>query len=140
VSEVPDEKEKVIEFLKTNSLWNKVSPDERTLFLKEELTDQEHINISWRTEAIWLLLWTINKVDNLELPTEQVEVNEIITRLPEFLDDPQNFIHSATIRPTTEILDTADLTYRLHWAARNADLTKKTMPANLSLSVIIERH
>lgn len=140
VSEVPDERENVIDFLKTNSLWDKVSPDEKELFQKEELTDQETANISWRSEGVWLLLWSINKVDKLELPTEQVEIPKIVSRLPEFLTDPTEFIKSAIIRPTTEILDQSDLIYRLHWATRNADLNNQPMPANLDLSIIMERH
>ena len=140
VSEVPDERENVIEFLETNLLWDKVSPDEKELFQKEELTDQETTNISWRSEGVWLLLWTINKVDKLELPTEQVEIPKIVSLLPEFLTDPTEFIKSAIIRPTTEILDQSDLIYRLHWATRNADLNNQPMPANLDLSIIMERH
>ena len=140
VSEVVDERENVIDFLKTNSLWDKVSPDEKELFQKEELTDQETANISWRSEGVWLLLWTINKVEKLELPTEQVEIPEIVSRLPEFLTDPTEFIKNANVRATTEILDASDLIYRLHWATRNADLNNQPMPANLDLSIIMERH
>ncbi len=140
VSEVPDERENVIEFLETNLLWDKVSPDEKELFQKEELTDQETTNISWRSEGVWLLLWTINKVDKLELPTEQVEIPKIVSLLPEFLSDPTEFIKNAIVRPTTEILDQSDLVYRLHWATRNADLNNQPMPANLDLSIIMERH
>lgn len=139
-SEVPEERENVIDFLKTNSLWDIVSPDEKGLFQKEELTDQETANISWRSEGIWLLLWTINKVDKLELPTEQVEISEIISRLPKFQTDPSEFIKTSIVRPTTEILDQSDLIYRLHWATRNADLNNQPMPANLDLSIIMERH
>src|SRR5690606_758041 len=140
VSEVHDERENVIEFLETNLLWDKVSPDEKELFQKEELTDQETTNISWRSEGVWLLLWTINKVDKLELPTEQVEIPKIVSLLPEFLTDPTEFIKNAIVRPTTEILDQSDLVYRLHWATRNADLNNQPMPANLDLSIIMERH
>jgi Domain of unknown function (DUF4272) len=139
-SEVPDERENVIDFLKTNSLWDKVSQDEKVLFQKEELTDQETANISWRSEGVWLLLWTINKVDKLELPTEQVEISEIVSRLPKFLTDPSEFIKAAIVRPTTEILDASDLIYRLHWATRNANLNNQPMPASLDLSIIMERH
>lgn len=140
VAEVPDKRENVIDFLKTYLLWDKVSPDEKELFQKDELTDQEAVNISWRSEAVWLLLWTINKVDKLELPTKQVEVSEIVSRLPKFLTDPKKFIETATIRATTEILDISDLIYRLHWATRNAGLNKQTMTVNLSSSVVVERH
>ena len=37
VSEVPDEKEKVIDFLKSTLLWEKVSPNEKEIFQKEAL-------------------------------------------------------------------------------------------------------
>ncbi len=140
ISEVPDKRENVIDFLKTNLLWDKVSPDEKELFQKEELTDQEATNISWRSEGVWLLLWTINKVDRLELPTQQVEIPQIVSRLPGFLTDPSEFIKTTTVRPTTEILDQSDLIYRLHWATRNADLNNQPIPANLDLSIIMERH
>ncbi|NOS94520.1 MAG: DUF4272 domain-containing protein [Cyclobacteriaceae bacterium] len=140
VAEVPDERENVIGFLKSNSLWENVSPYEKELYQKEGLSNQEEVNISWRTEAIWLLLWTINKVQKLELPQEQVEINEILTRLPQFLTSPKKFIENAMLRPTSEILDASDLIYRLHWAAREADLKKQPMPASLNLSIMMERH
>ncbi len=140
VSQVPQEREKVIDFLKAYLLWDKVSPDEKELYQKEALTNQESVNISWRSEAVWLLLWAINKVDKLALPTAEVAVNEIVCRLPEFLTDPKEFVETATIRPATEILDMADLTYRLHWATRDAYLNGRTIPANLSSSIIMERH
>lgn len=140
VSEVPGGASEVIAFLKTNDLWDKVSPDEKELFQKEKLTRQEEINISWRTEAIWLLLWTIHKVEELALPTQEIEPNDILERLPEFLSDPTDFINEVTLRPTSAILDMSDLIYRLHWAARNADLNGEPMPASLNSSVIMERH
>lgn len=140
VSEDPDERINVIEFLKANSLWEKVSLNEKDFFQKAELTKQEIVNASWRSEAVWLLLWTINKVDKLDFPTQQIEISEIVSRLPKFLTAPNDFIETATVRPTTEILDVSDLTYRLHWAARNANLQKKKMPARLNLSVVMERH
>jgi len=140
VSDVSDDREKVIDFLKISLLWDKVSPEEKKLYQKEKLSRREKINTSWRSEAVWLLLWTINKVDKLELPTEQIEISEILSRLPEFFDDPKEFIETAIVRPTTEILDISDLMYRLHWATRNADLDHQPMPANLNSSVIYERH
>jgi Domain of unknown function (DUF4272) len=139
-SEVPEEREKIVNFLKTNSLWNKVSLDEKELFQKEELTEQEITNISWRSEGVWLLLWIIKKVGKLELPTEQAEIPEIVSRVPKFHTDPSEFINTAVVRPITEILDVSDLIYRLHWATRNADLNNQPMPANLDLSIIMERH
>lgn len=140
VAEVPDGREEVVDFLKTSLLWDKVTPKEKLLFQQEEMSEQEKINASWRTEAVWLLLWTINKVDKLDLPTEQIYVSESLSRIPDFLSAPNHFIETATVRSTSEILDISDLIYRIHWAARNAHLQNQAMPANLNLSIITERH
>ena len=105
----------------------------------KDLTNQEIINISWRTEAIWLLLWTLKKVDIIDLPIEEVSIGEILERLPDFMTDTSDFIQSATIRTIPKILDLADLTYRLHWAVKHTDLNNSE-PVNLNSSIVRERH
>lgn len=138
VSEEPDDREEVIKFLKEQELWDSVSVDEKVLFAKD-LTDQEHINISWRSEAIWLLLWVINKFDTIDLPTEEVSISQILDLLPDFMTDTKDFIRTATIRTVSEILDLSDLTYRLHWAVRHTELNNlETL--NINSSVVQERH
>jgi len=135
-----NEREKIVDFLKANSLWDKVSLEEKELYQKEKLTSQETTNMTWRTEAIWLLLWVINKVDELELPTGQVEIPEIISRISNLFANPKEFIKTAIVRPTTEILDISDLMYRLHWATTDARLNNRPVPANLNSSIVYERH
>ncbi len=139
IAEEPDSKIEVIEFLKSNGLWKKISPEEKLLFKSKELTEQEHINISWRSEAIWVLLWAINKVEEIELPIEQVEIMDIVSKLPKFMSNPKEYIKSATIRTTSEILDFSDLTYRIHWATRNAELNNEKS-LEFHPSIVMERH
>jgi Domain of unknown function (DUF4272) len=138
VAEEPGEKEKVITFLKQQQLWEYVSNDEVELF-KNQFTEQDQINISWRTEAIWLLLWTINKVDKFEMPIEQVEIPKILSRLPNFMSDTKEFIETSTLRTVSEILDLSDLTYRLHWAVRHSELNNLEL-LQLNSSIVEERH
>ena len=138
VSEEPDDGEKVISFLKDQKLWDSVSNDEKELFSKE-LSDKEHINISWRSEAIWLLLWVINKVDTVDLPNEEISISQILELLPDFMTDTKDFVQFATIRTVSEILDLSDLTYRLHWATRHTELNNlETL--DLNSSIVQERH
>ncbi len=138
VSEEPDDSEKVISFLKHQKLWDSVSNDEKELFSKE-LSDKEHINISWRSEAIWLLLWVINKVDTVDLPNEEICISQILELLPDFMTDTKDFVQFATIRTVSEILDLSDLTYRLHWATRHTELNNlETL--DLNSSIVQERH
>jgi hypothetical protein len=138
VAEDQDAKSDVIDFLKAEKLWDSVSPDEKLLFQKE-LTEREKINLSWRSEAIWLLLWVINKVSKLELPQNEVNIPDILECLPKPMARTNDFINSATIRTISEILDIADLTYRLHWASRNSE-SNNSPNTDINSSVIFERH
>ena len=138
VTEEPEDRDKVISFLKEQELWESVSDDEEELFSKE-LTDKEHINISWRSEGIWLLLWVIKKVDNIDFPKEEVSISQILEILPDFMTDTKGFVQSAIIRDVSEILDLSDLTYRLHWATRHTELNNLEA-LDLNSSIIYERH
>jgi hypothetical protein len=134
------DKNEIREFLMEKGLWNDVSENEKILFDKETFTEREKVNISWRTEAIWTLLWCINKVEHLELPIEQCLPSEIFELLPEYLDSPVEFINSVSIRSVSEILDMTDLIYRIHWATREADIKHQEIPGDFDSSIIFERH
>ncbi|MBT1701975.1 DUF4272 domain-containing protein [Chryseosolibacter indicus] len=115
-------KQDVILFLKKEGLWESTTAQEKTWFEKKELTETEVTQILWRGEAIWFMLWALDKTDKLELPVSEINIDKVIPLLPPFMQDTTGFITSATIRSTTEILDQADLTFRLLWALREADL------------------
>lgn len=138
VGEVPKDKQVVIDFLKAENLWESASEEEQRLFNKT-MNDQERANVSWRSESIWLLLWCINKVDKLDLPYECVKVQDVVKYLPPFMTSPKEFINTVSTRKKSELLDAADLLYRLHWATRQAQLTK-TNTTKLNPSVVYERH
>ncbi|HRF79191.1 MAG TPA: DUF4272 domain-containing protein [Flavobacteriales bacterium] len=138
VAEVPKERAEVVEFLKETCLWQAVSPKEQELFGRK-LSKQEAIDISWRTECIWVMLWVLGKFPTIELPTEQVEVDELFAFIPELATDHTAFVQTAKLRPVPEILDFSDLTYRLHWAARQADLDGDQRTP-LILSAVREQH
>lgn len=139
ISNVEEDRLEIIDYLKKEELWNSITNDEQKLFLKEKLTEKDRINISWRAEGIWLLLYTINKVEELELPQQEIEMNSIFERIPDFMANTGAFIESATIRHFTEILNLSDLIYRLHWALRDVQLNNLP-PLNLNSSIVFERH
>ena len=134
------DRNEIIEYLKSENLWDTVSENEKELFTQDELTEKDKINISWRSEAINVLLWTINKVDNLDLPIEECNVGEILDLLPDFLSTSKEFIETATIRNTSEILDLADLTFRLHWMTRQSGLEGKEPVLGINGGILQERH
>jgi Domain of unknown function (DUF4272) len=130
----------IIDFLKSEQLWDTVSEFEKKLLLKKKLTEKDKINISWRSEGIYLMLWTINKIDNLGLPIEQCDIGTMLDLLPNTFDSTKEFVRNATIRPVAEILDKSDLIYRLHWAAREADSNDEDIPGNIDTGIIQEWH
>lgn len=138
-SEDGDRKE-IIEFFKTEKLWESVSEYEKKLLLKKQLTEKDKINISWQSECIYVMLWAIKKIDHLGLPIDQCDIGEMLDLLPNAFDSSKDFIQNATVRPKTEILDKSDLIYRLHWAAREADSNDEDIPGDLDIGIIQEWH
>jgi hypothetical protein len=139
IADVEESRSEIIEFLKKENLWASVTNDELQLFLKEKLTEKERINISWRAEGIWLLLFTINKIEKLELPQQEIEMDSIFNEITDFLTGTNEFIKSAAIRSSSEILDLWDLIYRIHWAIRNTKLNNLA-PLDVDPSIVFERH
>lgn len=139
ISNVEEDRLEIIEFLKKENLWDSVTGNERKLFLKKKLTRKERINISWRSEGIWVLLFTINKIEKLELPQQEIEMDAIFNQIPDFMTKTEAFVKSAVIRSPAEILDLWDLIYRIHWAVRNVKLNNLA-PLDVDSSIVIERH
>jgi hypothetical protein len=128
------------QFLEENNLWDHLSPEEIS-FMSAHLPEMKTaLNLTWRVEALFLLMWAVQLFDSLPLPLEQTNTEEITSRLPSLGQSPWPFIHELELRPKSEILDASDLIYRLHWAIVQANLDGKPPPANLDPDVIYEWH
>ena len=138
INEVPEGRDDVIDFLKSENLWNKVSPEEKLLFVKN-LTKQEKVNITWRSEAVCMLLWSIGKCHIDPLETKEVNISDLVCLIPKFKQTTSDFINSANVRTTSEILDMSDLVYRLHWATRQ-ERNGNSIETDLNDSVVMEWH
>ena len=132
-----DDKQDIIAYLKTEKLWGHVSRIEQALFTKATLSEKEARNLSWRVECIKVLLWSINKIDDLGLPID--EASEIFNLIPGYMESSEEFINGAVIRDTTEILDASDLIYRIHWAVKQARIDNTEIP-NINPDVVQEWH
>ena len=114
---------------------DQLSPEERAFLDAEPPGRQTIVNMVWRYEALGALMWSIGLLPELPLPTALVDVPRV-ARIMLDLDPTQ----PVSLRPDAEILDSLDLTFRLHWAATNARVTNKPPPADLDGGVIQERH
>ena len=134
----PSLQQEVMMFLIREKLWDEASEQEKALFHKPKLSEREAAQIQWRAESIWLMLWAINKVQTLELPSKTVDVQHIFSALPGFFEITNNFVDSAKSRDHGGILDEADFTFRLNWAIREAGISNQTIPG-IDVFVAYER-
>jgi hypothetical protein len=130
-------RQEVVAFLKDEGLFEKATPAEKDLFLKDEFSDDEATNIAWRGESIWMLLWAIQKVDTLSLPVDEVDLGALFALLPPFLQSTNDFVNASAARSKSEILDQADLIFRLFWSVQQAESPN---PAGLNPGVTFERY
>lgn len=101
-------------------------------------SDRERVQFSWRYECVNVLLWALSVFPTLARPEKICDVPLIARTLREL--GPGGLRLKAVLRPQRELLDATDLTYRYHWAMRDAQVNGKDEPAGLSGDVVMERH
>lgn len=113
------------------------SADERAFFDNPAPSQRDRVRFAWRYECAHVFLWALGYLAELNPPDTLVNVaREGVI----FVDKgPQHFAPDARLRPLHEILDQADLYYRLHWAAIHLRL-KGTPNPNANEEIVMERH
>ncbi len=131
----------ITKYLKDFELWDQVTPGEKAFLANP--TEEKKSQESWKVECIWVLLWALNIIDELEFPEEPADLDEVPEDDFPFggLDaDPNGFIaHYTDIRTKEEILDEADLYYRIDWACVDARINDGEVE-NVHPGVVYERH
>src|SRR5262249_51393009 len=96
---------------------------------------EECRRLTWRLESIWVLLWALGHVDELDWPSGMCDVPRLVKLVNPHECDPA-FITTARLRPISELLDAQDLIMRIHWAIRDAFLHRGgQIPTDLDWSV-----
>lgn len=111
-------------------LFEHCSNEERRLFSKESHSPQEKTNCLWLVECVQSLAWCLGLV---ELDPLRNCDDDLASHFPRPSTNPLGFISQATLRPLDEIYQEADFHYRLHWIARQAELTRTQCPVQQSL-------
>lgn len=115
-----------------------LSPIERKFIADEAPSEQQAMQLSWRYEAAVPLLWALGFIDRLEKPEEPRDTGPLVRLIAG--KSRAELLAAARLRPLPQILDEADLIFRYHWAAREAELNEQPVPARLDIDVIMERH
>lgn len=127
-------------YLKKYGLWKHLTPAEVAFLSNLPPDKRSATKFTWRTEALFLLMWAVRLIGTLPFPTHQTDNEQIISVFPSFIKSPWPFISALELRPKSDILDASDLLYRLHWATTQAELEAKPAPAGLDPDVVYEWH
>jgi hypothetical protein len=114
------------------------SPKEKVFIENKDATKQELANYGWQYERVHILLWALGYVDTIKPSNEMCDVAKemgILKNCKTF----DGFLAGAKPRPMSEILDCADLYYRIHWATTEGRL-KKTKLSAADDEIVMERH
>jgi len=103
------------------------NPDERTI-----------VNYSWCYEPLYILEWVLGMTDWSD-PVEICDVGLLVRNLHEFTS-MEEICGKVEMRSVKEILDKADLIYRMDWAAVDARIHGMAGPAGIDHGVAQERH
>ena len=127
-------KAEAIGIVRTLDLWETVSPSEKAFLECDTPSPEESQRLVWRLESIWLLMWALGYVEQLDWPSSVCDVPRLASLVGALETDPA-FIKAAKLRPLSEILDAQDLIMRIHWAIRNAYVIEDGMiPVGLDWS------
>lgn len=95
---------------------------------------------TWRMEAFLVLAWALGMVPALGLPREQFQ-GDLEDFFPSLRPEAfREFAARAKRRTDGEILDEADLIYRVRWATEEARIHGEEAPAGIDSDVAMEWH
>lgn len=115
-----------------------LSPDELMALKSEIPTRQQVADANWRYESLFVLLWSLSLIEKLPFPATLCDLQKTVGII--FENSREDLLQKSTVRGKDEILDLADLIYRMHWAIRNARVNDAEPPKDLNRSVVYERH
>jgi hypothetical protein len=126
-------------FLERFGVRDKLTDKEKVFFDPKQIPDKQDVmNMTWRYEAYWALLWALGLLERLDYPDDTCDCRVAITTVGD-RDNFADFMKNVKLRSMSEILDELDLLYRYHWACVDAQINERPAPAKLHGGVVRER-
>ncbi len=135
-----DSKPDNMKWLKSEGLWDYVSPNEQKFLLETNSDKKITANLTWKIEALIPLLWAIKKIDTLPPLAKECDTESLKKAVIWPPASTAEFISSAELRNDNEITEEYEKVYQAHWKVRDAKLNNKKIPNNYNPSVVYERH
>ncbi|MCI5057476.1 MAG: DUF4272 domain-containing protein [Flavobacteriales bacterium] len=131
------EKERLDKFANKYQIEDQFTPKEIAFRDAETPEQQQIVDANWRYESLHVLLWALGLIDDLVFPDAICNVASDVGLI---VGKNKEELLQAKLRSKKEILDQADLIYRIRWACVDARINSKSIPANIDNSVAYERH
>lgn len=106
------------------------SPKEKVYLDNPDSTQNEQIQFAWPYENLWVVEWALGLTGELPWPDRLCDVSRTVKELEQ----------AVRLRSRQELLDQADLIYRLCWCCVSARLKGCVAPKDLDEGVVMERH
>jgi hypothetical protein len=118
---------------------NAFSPEEKAFLKKKKPEQKEAIRFSWQYECLYVMLWALGLIEELSFPDGICDVGESVRIMSEH-NSLDQLMEVSALRSREELLDEADLIYRMDWGCVDARIKGLPMPRKLEGGVVMERH
>lgn len=115
-----------------------LSPRERAYLDDPGSSEQEQIQFAWQYENLLVMEWALGLAE-LPWPDHICDVPKTVRRMRE-RPTLRELEQASALRGRRELLDAADLIYRMDWACVDARVMGFPAPAGLDAGVVAERH
>ncbi len=120
-------RDKFWEPVRVSPLWEALSPREKQFAETTvvTMTAQQHIDFTWRLEAMLVLMWAMELLPALP-PYDEPATPELLEKLPAVTFDA--FVRAARLRPEADIDQARSLAELWHWRSRTRELIEVNHP------------
>jgi len=124
-----------IQAMKSQRLWNAMTGEEKEFLasVPPRVNLQQHINATWRIEAVAALMWALRMIPDFP-PFDRQTDHYMLRLIPD--EDPRQFFERAALLPEEEIERKRSLAELWHWRSRTRqiDEEKRPLPPKLGFS------
>ncbi len=129
----------IISWLNKENLYSELTPNELE-FLNDPTNKKHKINMTWKLEALVVLLWSISKLEKLPHLTNQCDTEPLKKAVVWPPYPTSSFIETSILRSKEIIESEYENVYQAHWKVRDAKINGKKVPEELVPGVVLERH
>jgi hypothetical protein len=133
-------KNKLVEWLRREGLWEDVTPDEANFLQTSNPSKQLLRNARWRSEALRILLWSLEAAPSLPPLYQQCDPLKLREYLPPLFGSVRQFVSLANPRDEEEIRELLESIYQAHWTIRDARINNRPISDEYDPGVVQERH